>query len=112
MGGFKLGGMTLGSLFKQPETIQYPQMEKRPSPIARGVVECVVEECVFCGVCARCCPADAIEVDRQESTWTVDRFRCVKCASCVSRCPQKCLSMEAARPAVATRKSKLVLTAE
>ena len=36
MGSFKLGGMTLGSLFKKPETLLYPAEQK--SEIGRAHV--------------------------------------------------------------------------
>ena len=51
MGGFKLGKMTLGGLFKQPETVQYPAQVKTPPPGLKGHVENDVAHCILCGIC-------------------------------------------------------------
>ena len=50
------------------------------------------DACVFCGLCAKNCPAGAITVDRATKTWTLDEEKCAKCGLCVSKCPKKCLS--------------------
>ena len=45
-------------------------------------------------MCMRKCPAGAIVVDRGAKSWTINRFACVQCATCVDNCPVKCLRME------------------
>lgn len=60
----------------------------------RGSVAINVDDCLFCGMCARKCPSDAITVDRAEKTWTIDRMGCVQCSNCVNSCPKKCLFMD------------------
>lgn len=52
---------------------------------------CKKSECVFCGLCAKTCPADALTVDRKTKTWEVDTDACVKCGACIDKCPKKCL---------------------
>ena len=37
-------------------------------------------------------------------TWTIDRFRCVQCGSCVRECPKDCLTMEPTYTPPATSK--------
>lgn len=59
-------------------------------------LNCDLSECVFCGLCAKNCPCDALEVDRKEKVWKVDDDACVKCGACVDKCPKKCLSIGAA----------------
>ena len=54
---------------------------------------CNLNECVFCGLCAKTCPCDALEVNRKEKVWKVDEDACVKCGACVEKCPKKCLSI-------------------
>lgn len=104
MGGFKLGKMTLGGLFKEPETIQYPAQTK-PAPAGlKGHVENDVANCILCGICAKRCPAMAIEVDKANRTWAIDRFRCVQCCTCVRECPKGCLIMDPAYAAPSTSK--------
>ena len=105
MGTFKLGKMTLGSLFRKPATVRYPY-EKRDFeklfPHMRGHVVNDIDACILCGMCQRACPVGALAVDRKAGDWEIDPYRCVQCASCVHECPKKCLSMDvhATEPAV------------
>ena len=108
MGFFGLGKMTFGSLFKKPETVQYPA-ETKPAPAGlKGHVENDVDACVLCGICAKRCPADAISVDKEARTWTVNRFQCIQCYTCVRECPKHCLTMDPAYAPVATVKQDSV----
>lgn len=104
MGTLKLGGMTLRSLFKKPETTRYPFEKKTPPPGLKGHIVNDVAGCILCGMCARTCPTDAEVVDKKASTWSIDRFRCVQCGSCIRACPKQCLSMDPAYAPVATSK--------
>ncbi len=104
MGSFKLGGMTFGSLFKKPETVLYPVQKKEPPVGLKGHIVNDVSLCILCGMCARTCPTGAETVDKQASTWAIDRFRCVQCASCIRACPKNCLSMDPSYAPVATSK--------
>ena len=47
--------------------------------------------CVYCTLCAKKCPAGALEVDRAAKTWTLDEEKCVGCGTCVETCPKKCI---------------------
>lgn len=48
-------------------------------------------KCVYCTLCARKCPAGALEVDRAAKTWTLDEDKCVGCGTCAETCPKKCI---------------------
>ena len=67
MGGFKLGKMTLRSLFSKPETIRYPFEEPEHPACMKGVVEFDYSNCIYCGICEKRCPTNAISVNKNES---------------------------------------------
>lgn len=93
MGSFKLGKMTLRSLFKKPETVLYP-VETRPQPEdLKGSVEVVIKKCTLCQICEKRCPTGSIKVDKENETWSIDRFDCIQCRTCVRECPFGCLTM-------------------
>lgn len=93
MGYFKLGKMTLKSLFKRPETIRYPYETKPPVEDLKGHVENDIVECTLCGICAKRCPTGCITVDKEAESWTINPFDCIQCRTCVRECPQHCLTM-------------------
>jgi len=105
MGGFTLGSMIFGSLFKKPETIQYPAQTKEPPSGLKGHVSINVEDCILCSICVKRCPADSIEVSKEERTWSINPFQCIQCYNCVRNCPKNCLEMKPSYPAPATSKS-------
>jgi ech hydrogenase subunit F len=116
VGVFKLGGMTLKSLFTKAPTRRYPYEKREPFERSRGHIDMIdIHDCIFCGMCQRKCPADAIVVDRKASKWTYWPYKCVACDSCVRACPKSDLEMLQARPETTDDVSKTVvyaLTAE
>ena len=80
----------LASMFKRPVTTDYPVAPRKYTDITRGKVEISIKDCIFCGMCMRNCPADAIKVDRIHRTWEINPFSCVQCGGCVEHCPKKC----------------------
>ena len=49
--------------------------------------------CVFCTLCAKKCPQEAITVDRLNKIWTLDKEKCVSCGICAESCPKKSITM-------------------
>ena len=49
--------------------------------------------CVFCTLCAKKCPQEAITVDRPNKTWTLDREKCISCGLCAENCPKKSITL-------------------
>ena len=83
----------LGNLVKGPVTRNYPAKVRDPFPGERGKLVIDEKSCIFCGMCAKKCPANALIVTRQPKEWKFERFRCIICGACVEACPKKCLSM-------------------
>ena len=94
MATFKMGKVLLNSLFGKPATLMYPVVPREWTANTRGHIEIDVNECVLCGSCQRKCPANAITVDRNARTWTIQRMQCIQCNSCAENCPKKCLVMK------------------
>ena len=64
-----------------------------PAPQAGGKPVNDASACVYCTLCARKCPQEAITVDRAAKTWKLDGEKCVGCGVCAAACPKKCLTL-------------------
>lgn len=93
-GGMKFTTIALKNLFSKPATYGYPFVQKDYKERYRGRITIDIDDCLFCGACARKCPSGAITVDRNARTWSIERMGCVQCANCVNGCPKNCLSVE------------------
>lgn len=97
----KLGAMrrdVLGALFQPPVTEKYPFERHDPPERLRGMVTWTADACIGCGLCAKDCPAAALEVfvlDRKAKRFVLSYHvdRCTFCAQCVESCRQGCLTM-------------------
>ena len=54
-----------------------------PETGARGVD---TDKCIGCGLCAKKCPVQAIEIQDKRPVWVKDR--CVMCLGCLHHCPK------------------------
>jgi len=83
------------NLFAGPATRMYPLTRREPFANGRGQVTGIdADVCVYCGICQKRCPANAIVVDRATKTWTLDAYKCIICGVCTEACPKKCIAME------------------
>jgi NADH-quinone oxidoreductase subunit I len=98
--------MTIKQMFKPRFTVQFPEVRFKPQSSFRGrpvlVAENGVERCVACGLCARVCPALAIEVQASETDLIKERYpikfeinmvRCIFCGFCEEVCPEEAIVM-------------------
>ena len=68
-----------------------PAAEVKPRDDGKPVSD--PSKCVYCTLCAKKCPAGAIEVDRANKTWKLDEDKCVARGTCAETCPKKCIIM-------------------
>ena len=124
--------LTLKQIFRPKFTRQYPEERWNPPPSFRGrpvlVEEDGVERCVACGLCARVCPALAIELQASETPLEKERYpvrfeinmlRCIFCGFCEEACPEEAIVMSDEYELVFTNpedaiygKDKLLMTTE
>jgi formate hydrogenlyase subunit 6/NADH:ubiquinone oxidoreductase subunit I len=66
---------------------------------------CDLETCVYCGICAKECPVDALKVERKpDKIWEVDQDECISCGACIDKCPKGSLSFGGAASEAPTEK--------
>jgi NADH-quinone oxidoreductase subunit I len=124
--------LTMRHMFRPKFTRQYPEERWNPPSSFRGrpvlVEEAGVERCVACGLCARVCPALAIEVQASETELAKERYpvkfeinmlRCIFCGFCEEVCPEEAIVMSDEYELVFTKtedaifgKDKLLLSAD
>jgi NADH-quinone oxidoreductase subunit I len=98
--------LTMRQVFRPKFTRQYPEERWNPPASFRGrpvlVEEEGTERCVACGLCARVCPALAIEVQASETEQDKERYpvrfeinmlRCIFCGFCEEACPEEAIIM-------------------
>jgi ech hydrogenase subunit F len=96
------------NLTRKPATRNYPFEQRTAFTGSRGRVKGIeIDKCIFCGMCARKCPSDAIKVDRTAKSWEVDPFKCVICGVCAEVCPKKCIALADGYAPVAGEKTSL-----
>lgn len=83
--------VALKNLFSKPATRNYPTVVRPAFENQRGHIDMDLPSCIYCGICSRKCPSNAIVVNKADKQWSIDRFKCVMCNECVASCPKKCL---------------------
>jgi len=98
------------NLLNKPATRLYPVAKENTFERTRGRIFFEEKDCIYCGICARKCPADAIKVTRASNTWELDTLRCIICGECVNDCPKKCITMNSRRRSSGSNKKVITFT--
>jgi len=93
--------VTLKHLFSKPVTVQYPDEKLPVSERYRGKHKLTQGGCRGCGLCAKVCPVECIEIDFERhmkrvfewKKFSIDYNKCVFCGLCVDACPAASLVM-------------------
>lgn len=104
---FDMLGTIIKNVFSKPATRMYPQKPRQDFKNTRGSIDVKIEDCIFCGICARKCPPDALVVNRQEKSWEIDPYKCIICGACSDACPKKCIIVNEKYPEIVYEKKKL-----
>ena len=94
MAYFTMAKEAFFNLFRKPVCHMYPVVLPEYPLGTRGHIVNAVSSCIFCGICQKKCPTDAITVDRAAKTWQINRLQCIACGSCSEACPKKCISVQ------------------
>jgi formate hydrogenlyase subunit 6/NADH:ubiquinone oxidoreductase subunit I len=108
MSFFSIGKLITRSAVSKPATRLYPVEVRDIFEHTRGRIDIDIDTCVFCNICAKKCPTDAILVTRKEKTWQIDHLSCILCGHCVEVCPKHCLTQKnTAAPPMTSREVEI-----
>ncbi|RJS91806.1 4Fe-4S dicluster domain-containing protein [Candidatus Bathyarchaeota archaeon] len=104
----------VSAIFKRPFTRQYPFTRPKVPERLRGRQIFHPERCISCGLCARDCPAEAIEmVDVNGKKMPLIHLEsCIFCYVCVENCPRNALTESTFYELASTSKETLALRPE
>jgi formate hydrogenlyase subunit 6/NADH:ubiquinone oxidoreductase subunit I len=85
-----------GGLFRKPATLLYPYEKAEMPKGFRGRLVFHAERCVFCKLCMKDCPSEAIQINKLgEKLYEaiVNLGRCLYCGQCTRSCNKDALEM-------------------
>jgi formate hydrogenlyase subunit 6/NADH:ubiquinone oxidoreductase subunit I len=101
----------LAHIFKKPATQRYPEVKPKVSSGFRGKQTFNINLCISCGLCARDCPAKAIEMvdveGKMRPLFHLDR--CIFCYQCAESCPRGAIKSSEIFELASADKSDLVV---
>lgn len=106
-------GITWKNMFRDPVTIQYPEVKVPLNERVRNRLYVNMDDCIGCDQCSRACPVSCIDIETVKSLpaedlgktsqgkkkllWVtkfeIDFAKCCYCELCVYPCPTDCIYM-------------------
>lgn len=77
------------------EYLAHVEDKRCPAGVCRKMTRYVINEkrCVGCSVCAKNCPAEAIEGELR-SPFTIRQDKCIRCGTCIEKCNFGAISIQ------------------
>jgi formate hydrogenlyase subunit 6/NADH:ubiquinone oxidoreductase subunit I len=101
----------VSQMLRKPDTRKYPEVRPNIPEGFRGRQVFDLDLCISCGLCARDCPAKAIEMvdveGKQRPLFHLDR--CVFCYQCAESCPRNAIKTSGFFELASTSKQDLVV---
>lgn len=94
---------TIGSLFKKPVTVQYPEEMRDVAENWRGRIKLYLDLCVGCTTCSMVCPNASCQMEpldydiptnKRAIFPRVDIASCIYCGLCEETCPTDAIRLE------------------
>jgi NADH-quinone oxidoreductase subunit I len=99
-------------ILRRPATQKYPETRPKIPEDFRGRQIFNIDLCISCGLCARDCPAKAIEMvdveGKKRPLFHLDL--CIFCYQCAESCPRNAIKSSETFELASTDKSDLVVT--
>ena len=95
------------TLFAPKSTVQFPFGPLEPPAHHRGKLKFDADRCRGCGICARDCPAFALELEREgreEFRLIYYQDRCVYCGQCERSCSHDVIDLSEEFVSIAVRR--------
>ncbi len=104
----------LSNAFRKPATVKYPFERLQPPAGFRGKHVVYWDKCIGCGVCARDCPAFAIELVEYKGRKLpiIDLSKCIFCYQCADSCPRGVIDMSPVFELATWKKEELLIKPE
>jgi formate hydrogenlyase subunit 6/NADH:ubiquinone oxidoreductase subunit I len=101
---------TTRNIFAKPATEMYPKQKPHLEQDYRGKPLIDFQSCIHCGLCAKECPAKAIEMVQCENKKSpeLNLAKCIFCYRCAEVCPKKAIHYSGEFELATTDKASLI----